>query len=130
MKEVIEFLKKCGIFFLATVEDKSPRVRPFGAINEYNGKLYFITSNTKDVYKQLVKNNQVEICASTPDSWLRLSGSVKFDDSRDAKKAMLDSNPGLRRMYSEDDDKMVVFYLENATGKIFSFVKPMEEYKF
>ena len=39
MKEVIEFLKKCGIFFLATVEDKSPRVRPFGAINEYNGKL-------------------------------------------------------------------------------------------
>lgn len=130
MKEVIEFLKKCGIFFLATVDGTNPRVRPFGALNEYNNKLYFITSNTKDVYKQLVKNNQVEICASTHDSWIRLTGTAKFDDSRDAKKSMLDNNPGLRRMYSEDDDKMVVFYLENATGKIFSFFKPMEEYKF
>ena len=31
MNEVYEYLKKCGIFYLATVEGDQPRVRPFGA---------------------------------------------------------------------------------------------------
>lgn len=29
MNETYEFLKKCGVFYLATVEGDQPRVRPF-----------------------------------------------------------------------------------------------------
>lgn len=39
MKEVHDFLKKAGIYYLATVEGDQPRVRPFGTIDIFDGKL-------------------------------------------------------------------------------------------
>ena len=39
MNEVYEFLKACGTYYLATVEDGQPRVRPFGTIDCWEGKL-------------------------------------------------------------------------------------------
>ena len=32
MNEVYEFLKSCGVYYLATDEDGQPRVRPFGTV--------------------------------------------------------------------------------------------------
>lgn len=32
MEQVYEFLKKCGVFYLATTEGDQPRVRPFGVV--------------------------------------------------------------------------------------------------
>ena len=37
MKEVFEFLKKCGTFYIATEEGNQPRVRPFGVVNIFFG---------------------------------------------------------------------------------------------
>ena len=33
MQEVYDFLKKCGTYYLATVEGDQPRVRPFGTVD-------------------------------------------------------------------------------------------------
>ena len=33
MNEIYEFIKKCGTYYLATVEDGQPRNRPFGTVN-------------------------------------------------------------------------------------------------
>ena len=33
MKEVFEFLRNCGVFYIATLDGNKPRVRPFGAVN-------------------------------------------------------------------------------------------------
>ena len=43
MKRVYDFLKKAEVYYLATVEGDQPRVRPFGTINEFEGKLYIQT---------------------------------------------------------------------------------------
>lgn len=43
MQEVYDFLKKCGTYYLATVEGTEPKVRPFGTINIFDGKLYIQT---------------------------------------------------------------------------------------
>ena len=43
MEEVYEFLKKCGTYYLATVEGDQPRVRAFGTIDLFEGKLYIQT---------------------------------------------------------------------------------------
>ena len=43
MEEVYEFLKKCGTFYIATEEGNQPRVRPFGVVNIFEGKLYIQT---------------------------------------------------------------------------------------
>ena len=56
MKEVYEFLKQAGTYYLATVEGDQPRVRPFGTIDLFEDKLYIQTGKVKPVSKQLFVN--------------------------------------------------------------------------
>ena len=121
MEEVFEFLKKCGCFYLATTEDNQPRVRPFGAINIFEDKLYIQTGKFKKVFKQMQLNPNVEICCFTDGQWLRLTGKVVRDDRREAKVSMLDANPALKNMYSADDDNTEVLYFEKAKATFYSF---------
>ena len=121
MKEVYEFLKESKVFYLATVDNDKPRVRPFGAINIYENKLYLQTGKKKDVFKQIEKNNNVEVCAFDKGKWIRISGKLINDDRIDAKKDMLDNNPELRSMYNENDDNTAVLYFEDVTATIYSF---------
>lgn len=53
MNEVYEFLKKCGTYYLATTEGDQPRVRPFGTVDIFEGKMYIQTGKVKDVSRQL-----------------------------------------------------------------------------
>ena len=121
MEEVYEFLKKCGTFYIATVEGDQPRVRPFGVVNIFEGKLYIQTGKSKNVSKQMQVNPKVEISAFMDGTWIRLEGTVVRDDRREAKKSMLDANPMLRSMYSEDDDNTEVLYFEKAKATFCSF---------
>ncbi len=41
MQEVLKFLTENPTFYIATVEGNKPRVRPFGFVMEYEGKLWF-----------------------------------------------------------------------------------------
>ena len=52
MKRVYDFLKKASVYYLATVEGDQPRVRPFGTINEFEGKLYIQTGKVKPTLPQ------------------------------------------------------------------------------
>ena len=131
MKEVLQFLQDAGVFYIATMDGDQPRVRPFGAINEFEGKIYIITSNEKDVYKQMQKNPKVEISGMNKEGkWIRLSCEVVRDDRTEAKKSMLDANPSLRAMYSEEDGKMEVLYFKNAKAVICSFTEAPAAYQF
>lgn len=131
MKEVLEFLKQCGVYYIATVEGDQPRVRPFGAQCVFEGKLYLTTSNQKPVYAQMKANSKIEISGMSPDGrWIRLTAEAVFDERREARKAMLDANPELGRMYSLDDGKFEVFYLRNASAVICSFTSAPEKFSF
>lgn len=126
MKKVEQFLKEAGTYYLATVEDGQPRVRPFGTVNLFDNKLYIQTGKVKDVSRQIHANPKVEICAFKDGTWLRLSGILVEDDRREARKSMLDAYPELRRMYNEDDGNTEVFYFKNATAVFSSFTAPKE----
>ena len=131
MNEILAFLKQCRVYYIATLEGNQPRVRPFGAQCEFEGKLYLTTSNQKAVYAQMKANSKVEISGMSPDGrWIRLTAEAVFDERREAKTAMLEANPELRSLYSEDDGKMEVFYLQNATAVICSFTAAPENYIF
>ena len=122
MNEVLEYLKSCGTFYLATSEDGQAHVRPFGAVCEYEGKLYFVTNNQKKVYQQMKKNGKVEICGMHKGTWIRVEGEAKEDLRRGARVAMMDDNTAaLSRMYTVDDNLMTVFYFEHGTATIYSF---------
>ena len=124
MKEVYDFLKQAGTYYLATVEGNQPRVRPFGTIDIFEDKLYIQTGKKKDVAKQLKANPKAEICAFKDGVWLRVSGTLVEDDIREAKKHMLDNYPSLRAMYDEDDGNTLVLYFKDATAVFSSFTTP------
>lgn len=123
MEEVLKFLKECGVYYLATVEDGKPRVRPFGTAEIFENHLYIQTGNKKDVFKQIEKNPNVEICAFKDGKWLRLRGILKQDDRYEARKDMLDKNPYLRGMYDENDGNTEVLYFESAEAIFSEFGK-------
>ena len=121
MQEVYEFLKKCGTYYLATAEGDQPRVRPFGTIDIFEGKLYIQTGKVKNVSNQIQQNAKVELCAFNGEKWLRLSGRLIRDDRVEAKEHMLASYPNLQTMYSATDDNTEVLYFEDATAVFSSF---------
>ena len=121
MNEVYEFLKKCGTYYLATVEGDQPRVRPFGTVDLFEGKLYIQTGKVKNVSKQLAANPKAEICAFMNGQWLRVAGELVNDDRREPKAAMLEKMPSLKAMYSADDDNTQVLYFKDATATFASF---------
>lgn len=130
MEKVYEFLKKAETYYLATVEGDQPRVRPFGTVNIFNGRLYIQTGKRKDVAKQLTANPKAELCAFLGGDWLRLSGELVEDDDREARVSMLEAYPSLRSMYDPDDGNTVVYYFKNATAIFSSFTKPAETVEF
>ena len=123
MKEVYEFLKECGVYYLATTYNNEPKVRPFGTVDIYEDHLYIQTGKNKDVFKQIQKNNKVEICGFNSGKWIRVSGNLIIDDRVEAKKHMLDNYPDLRGMYDENDDNTIVLYFESAKAVIASFTE-------
>jgi len=123
MNEVYEFLKKCGTYYLATVEGDQPRVRPFGTVDVFEDRLYIQTGKVKSVSKQLEANPKVEICAFMDGKWLRVAGRLVRDDRVEAKKHMLDNYPSLKAMYDAEDDNTEVLYFQGATATFSSFTE-------
>ena len=122
MNEATECLKSFGTFYLSTNENGQPHVRPFGAVCEFEGKLYIVTNNQKKVYQQMKSNGKVEICGMHKGTWIRVEGEVKEDMRREARVAMMDDNKAaLSSMYTVDDNLMTVFYFEHGTATIYSF---------
>ena len=130
MQRVLNFLKEAGTYYLATIDGDQARVRPFGTINEFEGKLYIQTGKVKDVSKQLHKNPKAEICAFKDGEWLRVAGTFVADDRREARVAMLEAYPSLQGMYSADDGNTEVFYIKDATATFSSFTKEPEIVRF
>jgi uncharacterized pyridoxamine 5'-phosphate oxidase family protein len=102
MKEVVEFLKANPVQYLATVgRDGKAKCRPFMFCFEQEGRLWFCTNNTKDVYKDIQANPEVEISVSSPEyAWIRLSGKAVFENNTAVKEACM-ANPIVKGQYNE-----------------------------
>ena len=116
MLDCYKFLKKADTYFLATVENGEPRVRPFGTVNIFEGKLYIQTGKSKSVFQQLEANPNAELCATYKGTWLRIRGKLIDDNRVEAKKSMLDAYPNLRGRYNENDDNTRVLYFQDAVA--------------
>ena len=123
MQSVYDFLKTCGTYYLATVDGDQPRVRPFGTIDLFEGRLYIQTGKVKPVSHQLHANPKMEICAFSEGRWLRIQATAVEDDRTEARRHMLDAYPELQSMYSPDDGNTEVFWLKDATATFSSFTE-------
>ena len=126
MLKATELLKKAGTFYVATVEGDQPRVRPFGATAEINGKTYICMNNTKKVYNQLLANPKLEITGMVDGKWFRIEAKAIRDNTLEARTEFLNQTP--IQMYKPDDGIYEVFCLTDVVGTIESFTEPKETF--
>ena len=129
-KEVFDFIKKQKTYYIATVENDQPRVRPFGTIELFEGNLYIQTGKKKKVSHQIEANGKIELCTFDGNKWLRLSATAIADDRIEAQKHMLDAYPELQKMYQPGDGNTVVYKLTNVTATFDSFVEEQKVIRF
>lgn len=130
MKEVYDFLKKCGAFYLATLDGTQPRVRPMAAFEMFEGRIYFLTGKNKNVSAQMNENPKIEICAYDGEKWIRIEALAINDDRIEPKQHILNSYPFLQSTYKAGDFNTQVLYLKDATANICTFQGIETAYKF
>lgn len=131
MNEVVKFLTENPVQYLATVgRDGKAKCRPFMFCFEQDGKLWFCTNNTKDVYKDIQRNPEIEVSVSNPAyAWIRLNGKAVFENNMAVKESCM-KNPIVQGQYQTADNPVFeVFYLVNAKAVIADFSgNPPKEY--
>ena len=130
MKTVFDFLKKAGTYYLATVDGDQPRVRPFGTINLFDGKLYIQSGRKKEVAKQIKANPKVELSAFDGETWIRVAAKLVEDDRAEAQESLLQAYPQLRDRYAVNDGNNVVYYLKDAVATFYTFKGEPKEVRF
>jgi hypothetical protein len=94
-------------------------VRPFGSVRPIGDKLFFTTGNKKSVYKQLVANPKIEICAYGKDgATLRFSGLAVAEEGEEEKNAFFASMGARAPSNRESEGESVVFSITQAKGVI------------
>lgn len=117
MKEMIEFLKENPSGYLATTDrNGEPRVRPFQFMMEQDGKVYFCTANTKEVYRQLQTNPSLEFSTTSPAMvTLRVRGKAQFDDDLSIKERILETHDRIRMIYQKADNPIFeIFFIDHG----------------
>ncbi|MEL4105458.1 pyridoxamine 5'-phosphate oxidase family protein [Oscillospiraceae bacterium WX1] len=123
MNNVTKFLQDNPVQYLATVgTDGRAKCRPFMFCFESDGKLWFCTSNQKDVYKDMQANPYIEISVTSPDNaWIRLSGKAVFENNTAVKERCMTS-PIIKGHYETAENPVFeVFYLFDAKAVLADF---------
>lgn len=130
MNKVVNELKKVGVFYIATIEEEQPRVRPFSSICEINGDIYICSGKHKDFYKQIEENPKIEICGMYDSgSWIRVSGVCVEDNRIEIQEKFLKDETAPSQLYKAGDSKYVTFYLKDVKAYKFNFYSAPEEIK-
>ncbi|MDR1650824.1 MAG: pyridoxamine 5'-phosphate oxidase family protein [Synergistaceae bacterium] len=126
MQQIVDLFRKAGVFYIATADGDKPRVRPFGFIMEFEGRLYFTTGNKKPVYAQLKKNPNTEITAMVSEGeWIRLEGRAVFDGNVSAKRRAFEIFPRFKDLYqAPENPDFEVFCLDSPSAVLCSMTEP------
>jgi uncharacterized pyridoxamine 5'-phosphate oxidase family protein len=131
MQRVLDFLKENPTFYFATVSSEKPKIRPLGFFMEDGGRIYLGIGKHKDVYKQLQVNPAFEVCVANKNGrWLRLHGTVEFEDSPHLTEKGFEIAPYLRNIYNENSGLTIGYmYLKNAVAEFNDMAGGHEEIK-
>ena len=114
------FIRSCGCFFLATVQEGVPHIRPMGMIGLWEGKLLLCTDKRKQVYRELKENGEAEIAAYHMESrkWIRIHGKAMEETSLTAMEEMMKLYPMISQEYAgQNRQQAVLFRIEENEVK-------------
>lgn len=129
INKVFEFLQNAGTFYLATVEGDQPRVRPYGAMMLFEGRIYIMAFGQTNATHQLASNPKAEICAFKGQT-LRIECKLVEDNRPETRKALVEKMPVLKAALGENGENGVMYYLAEATASFFKMMELVETIKF
>ncbi|WP_297039250.1 pyridoxamine 5'-phosphate oxidase family protein [uncultured Dialister sp.] len=117
VKLVLEYLRECEVFYMATVDGMEPRVRPMSGVCEVEGKLCFLLARSSHLYHEITANRHVEISAVHPDkSWISIRGWLKEETEKETKDSMLKAcRDDIEDMGLVDKEDMAVLSLHGGS---------------
>ena len=127
-----ELLENAEAFFLATCDGDQPKLRPLGAHQIVDGKVWLGVGEFKNVYRQLRDNPKCEVVALQKEGgkWLRWTGRADFAEGKEREKleeVFLNAMPHLRSIYDGSPGKrMMCFTLSNARAELIQIMPPGE----
>lgn len=130
--EVLEYLSGARMFYIASCEGDQPRVRPFGFVMEYKNRMYFTTTSEKNFYMQTLENPKTELCImGKQGTWMRLAGTVVYDNSPDVMEEKEKRSPHLDKLYEGGVKNPIirVFYLRDCDARLYSFKGLVRKYE-
>ena len=129
VKKVYDFLEKAGTFYLATVEGDQPRVRPYGAMLFFEGRIYIMAFGKTNATYQIAQNPKAEICAFKGQT-LRIACTLVEDNRQEVGRALVEKMPVLKDALGENGENGVMYYLKDAKADFFKMMELTETITF
>lgn len=129
IEKVFGFLEDAKTFYLATVEGDQPRVRPYGAMLFFEGKIYIMAFGKTNATRQIANNAKAEICAFNGKT-LRIECKLVEDNRPEVGKALVDKMPSLKAALGENGENGVMYYLADAKANFFKLMELEETITF
>lgn len=127
-KEIIEFINKNPIAYMATVDGNKPRVRAMGTYRADENGIIFSMQSPKDVYKQLKANPETELCYFADGVQVRINGQLEELTDTKIKEEIVEKRafykPGVEKMGL---DYVGAFIVKNAKATVLSMKEPQPE---
>jgi pyridoxamine 5'-phosphate oxidase len=131
-QEIFDFISKNPICALATVEGDQPRVRMILMYRADENGIVFVTGENKDLYKQLSKTPNVEMCfySQKENKQARISGVAEELEDIELKKQVVRDWPFLKEWIDREGyDVLVMYCLKNGKTTVWTMdvnFKPKE----
>jgi len=84
-KEVVEAINKNPVFYLATEEGNQPHVRGMLLYKADENEIMFHTGKMREVFSQLMSNNNAELCFNANGVQIRISGKLELVEDNTLK---------------------------------------------
>lgn len=120
--EIFEAIAKNPVFQLATMDGNQPRVRGMLLYRADENGILFHTAASKDLYKQVQANPNVELCFNCNGTQIRITGKLKIVDDNDLKDEIC-NHPSRKFLAQWKEDgsfkniykDLIVFSLEHGS---------------
>lgn len=131
-EEIIEFITKNPLFFIATNDNGQARVRGIMMHKTDSKGIIFTTGKNKDFYKQLQANSNVELCFYSNQLQIRITGiAVEIDEDLALKQEIVGSRPFMCSwIEAAGYDVMGLFRVCKCKATVWSLDMPLRRKRF
>ena len=120
-KQIIDFVNKNQVCTLATCDGDKPHTRGMMTYRADSKGIIFHTGESKDIYKQLQKNSNVELCFNHDNIQIRISGKAVLENDVKLKDEIIKSRPFLNSIIVKNGyESIKVFRINEMVATVWT----------